>query len=46
MPARIDPATRDRFLRDAAEAGVDLVGAWVDGNGIAPVILGVGRVLG
>jgi oxygen-dependent protoporphyrinogen oxidase len=46
MPARIDPSTRDRLLRDAAGVGVDLVGAWLDGNGIAPVILGVERVLG
>ncbi|HMR12859.1 MAG TPA: FAD-dependent oxidoreductase [Arachnia sp.] len=46
MPARIDPVTRDRFLGDAAGIGVDLVGAWIDGNGIAPVILGVERVLG
>jgi oxygen-dependent protoporphyrinogen oxidase len=46
MPARIDPSTRDRLLRNAAGVGVDLVGAWLDGNGIAPVILGVERVLG
>ncbi len=46
MPAQIDPVTRDRFLGDAAGIGVDLVGAWIDGNGIAPVILGVERVLG
>nr|WP_226966089.1 FAD-dependent oxidoreductase [Tessaracoccus defluvii] len=45
MPARIDPAARDRLLAAARQAGVDLVGAWVDGNGIAPVILGVDRVL-
>ena len=44
--ALIDPVTRDRFLGDAAGIGVDLVGAWIDGNGIAPVILGVERVLG
>lgn len=45
MPARIDPTARDSFLSDAAAVGVDLVGAWIDGNGIAPVILGVGRVV-
>ncbi|MFT3889693.1 MAG: FAD-dependent oxidoreductase [Arachnia sp.] len=44
MPSRIDPATRDRLVGVAADAGVDLVGAWIDGNGVAPVTQGVERV--
>lgn len=45
MPVRIDPATRDTLLAGAAEAGVDLVGAWLDGYGIAAVVSGTDRVM-
>lgn len=45
MPTRIDASNRDFIVETALEAGVDLVGAWLDGNGIAAVVSGTGRVL-
>lgn len=45
MPTRIDASNRDFIVETALEAGVDLVGAWLDGNGIAAVVAGTGRVL-
>jgi len=44
MPVRIAPATRDHLLQAAAGVGVELVGAWLDGNGISTVVAGVERV--
>lgn len=44
MPSRIDPANRDYLVGIAAEVGVDLMGAWVDGNGIGSVIAGTARI--
>lgn len=44
MPSRIDSANRDYIIGIAADVGVDLVGAWLDGNGIGSVIAGVGRL--
>nr|WP_231979453.1 hypothetical protein [Tessaracoccus coleopterorum] len=38
MPGKLDPAARDELLAAAATAGVDVLGAWLDGNGISPVI--------
>ncbi|MDO5677413.1 MAG: FAD-dependent oxidoreductase [Propionibacteriaceae bacterium] len=45
MPTRIDASNRDFIVETALEAGVDLVGAWLDGNGIAAVVAGTDRVL-
>lgn len=45
MPERISPDRRDQLLAGAASVGVELVGAWLDGNGIAAVVAGVERVL-
>lgn len=44
MPTRIDPSARDFIVEKALEAGIDLVGAWLDGNGIAAVVAGTERV--
>lgn len=38
MPAKITPDQRDETLSATQAAGVDVVGAWLDGNGIGPVI--------
>jgi len=38
MPGKLDPSARDEVLAAAAAAGVDVLGAWLDGNGISPVI--------
>ncbi|WP_353080723.1 protoporphyrinogen/coproporphyrinogen oxidase [Tessaracoccus lapidicaptus] len=45
MPTRMEHATRDFYLEAAAGVGVDVVGAWIDGNGIASVVAGSRRVL-
>ncbi|MHA7860237.1 protoporphyrinogen/coproporphyrinogen oxidase [Tessaracoccus sp. Y36] len=45
MPTRIDASNRDFIVETALEAGVDLVGAWLDGNGIAAVVAGTTRVV-
>ena len=45
LPTRIDPPHRDHLIEVAAGVGVDLVGAWLDGNGVAPVVAGTLRVL-
>ena len=45
MPTRIDASNRDFIVETALQAGVDIVGAWVDGNGIAAVVGGTQRVL-
>lgn len=44
MPTRMEHATRQYYLETVAAAGVDLVGAWLDGNGIASVIAGCDRL--
>lgn len=44
LPTRLETSTRDYLIEHAAEVGVDLVGAWLDGNGIGSVIAGVARV--
>ncbi|AQP46810.1 hypothetical protein BW730_03970 [Tessaracoccus aquimaris] len=45
MPTRIEAANRDYLVEAAAGVGVDLVGAWLDGNGVASVIAGTRRVV-
>lgn len=45
MPTRLDPSARDFVVEKARQAGIDLVGAWLDGNGIAAVVAGTARVL-
>lgn len=45
MPTRMEPATREFYLERIAATGVDVVGAWLDGNGIASVVAGSRRVL-
>lgn len=45
MPTRLEASRRDYLVEAAASAGVDVVGAWVDGNGIASVIAGCERVV-
>lgn len=45
VPTRISPAERARMRELAATVGVDLVGAWLDGNGVAPTLAGVARLL-
>lgn len=44
MPGKLTPQVRDDILAATAAAGVDVVGAWLDGNGIGRVIEGVERV--
>ncbi|MHA6512101.1 protoporphyrinogen/coproporphyrinogen oxidase [Tessaracoccus sp. Z1128] len=44
MPTRMEHATREYYQEAVAAVGVDLVGAWVDGNGIASVIAGCDRL--
>lgn len=46
MPARVSPAERARLAEAVGAApGIVLVGAWVDGNGIGPVIAAVEEAL-
>lgn len=45
VPTRISPAERTAIREQASAAGVALVGAWLDGNGIAPAIAGVAQLL-
>ena len=45
MPGRMDAPAREFIIETAAKAGVDVVGAWLDGNGIAAVIAGAERVI-
>lgn len=45
MPVRLDVSETERAIDQANAAGVDLVGCWIDGNGITPVIEGVQRVV-
>ncbi len=45
VPTRISPAERTTIRDRASAAGVSLVGAWLDGNGIAPAIAGVAQLL-
>lgn len=44
LPSRVESANRDFLVSQAAKIGIDLVGAWLDGNGIGPVIAGTQRV--
>lgn len=44
MPTRMEHSTREYYLEAVTAAGVDLVGAWLDGNGIASVIAGCDRL--
>ena len=44
MPTRMEHSAREYYLEAVAAAGVDLVGAWLDGNGIASVIAGCDRL--
>ncbi|SHJ88702.1 oxygen-dependent protoporphyrinogen oxidase [Tessaracoccus bendigoensis DSM 12906] len=44
LPTRIEAANRDHLVGMAAAVGVDMVGAWLDGNGISTVIAGTQRV--
>lgn len=45
VPTRISPAERTEIREQASAAGVALVGAWLDGNGIAPAMAGVAQLL-
>ena len=38
MPGKLDAAARDALISAATAAGIDVLGAWLDGNGISPVI--------
>ncbi|WP_207731144.1 protoporphyrinogen/coproporphyrinogen oxidase [Aestuariimicrobium ganziense] len=40
MPTRLEPSTAQHLRGLFSEAGVDVVGGWLDGNGIASVIAG------
>lgn len=44
MPGKLEPGAREPLLAATAEAGVDILGAWLDGNGISPVIEAGGRI--
>lgn len=44
MPGRIAPDAREAWLAAAASVGVDVVGAWLDGNGIGPVAEAAERI--
>lgn len=44
MPTRMEHAGRRHYLETVEAAGLDLVGAWLDGNGIASVIAGCDRL--
>lgn len=44
MPGRLQAATREFVLNTVTKAGLDVVGAWIDGNGIASVIAGCERI--
>ena len=44
MPTRIETANRDYLISEAAHIGIDLVGAWLDGNGVVNVLAGCERV--
>ena len=45
LPGRLEASTHEYLLQGFAEAGIDVVGAWLDGNGIASVVAGCSRVL-
>lgn len=45
MPTRMDPSTREFYVESIEAVGVDVVGAWIDGNGIASVVAGCRRVV-
>ena len=45
LPTPVEPAHRNLLVSAAAEAGVDIVGAWLDGNGVDAVTAGTRRVL-
>lgn len=44
MPGRIAADEREAWLGAAASVGVDVVGAWLDGNGIGPVTEAAERI--
>ena len=44
MPGRLEAPVREHVIETVAKAGVDVVGAWLDGNGIASVIAGCERI--
>lgn len=44
MPGKLDPGTRNEILTAAEHAGVELLGAWLDGNGISPIIEAGARI--
>lgn len=46
MPGRLDAPVREFVLETVAKAGIDVVGAWLDGNGITAVVAGCERVTG
>lgn len=46
MPGRLDAPVREFVLDTVAKAGIDVVGAWLDGNGITAVVAGCDRVTG
>lgn len=44
VPGKLESGSRERLLSAAAAAGVDVLGAWLDGNGISPIIEAGGRI--
>lgn len=44
MPGRLDAPVREFVIGSAAKVGVGVVGAWLDGNGIAGIIAGSERI--
>nr|WP_269451988.1 FAD-dependent oxidoreductase [Tessaracoccus coleopterorum] len=45
LPTRVEAANRDYLVGLAARVGADVVGAWLDGNGISNVMAGIHRVI-
>lgn len=44
LPGRISRETGQTVTEQAAAAGVDVLGCWVSGNGIAPIVEAVGKL--
>jgi len=45
LPTRLEAANRDYLVGLATRVGADVVGAWLDGNGISNVMAGTQRVV-
>lgn len=44
MPGRVSPEQQQATVDAARAIGVDVAGAWIDGNGMAPIIQGLSRL--